>query len=179
PEAAYRADQQQTIFVQQLLQRVRSITGVQSASTVDNLPFSGNAFNGSFTIEGRPIPAATERPRAFVRVVSPDYFQAMDISMVRGNPFSDHDSAQVQGVVIINDAAARKYFPGEEPLGKRIKRGRPESKNPWLTIVGIVGSANQLSLRETTQPEIYVPYLQNPSRTFTLVTRTSVDPGTL
>ena len=178
PEASYRADQQQRVFQQQLLQKVRSIPGVQYASTVDNLPFSGNSFNSSFMIEGRPIPAVTERPRAFYRVISPDYFSAMGIHLVRGNPFSDRDTADVQGVAIINDAA-RKYWPGEDPLGKRIKRGRPESKNPWLTIVGIVGSANQLSLREETQPEIYLPYLQNTSRTFTLVARTNSDPRML
>ena len=179
PEAAYRADQQQRVFQQQLLQKVRSIPGVQYASTVDNLPFSGNAFNSSFMIEGRPIPPITERPRAFYRVIGLDYFSTMGIHLVRGNQFSDRDTVDVPGIAIINDAAARKYWPGEDPLGKRIKRGRPESKNPWLTIAGIVGSANQLSLREETQPEIYLPYLQNTSRTFTLVARTNSDPRML
>ena len=179
PEAAYQSDQQQKLFQQQLLQKVRAIPGVQFAGTVDNLPFGGNAFNGSFMIEGRPIPAVTERPRAFYRVVSPDYFTTMGISVVRGNQFTDRDTADVPGVAIINDAAARKFWPGEDPLSKRIKRGRPESKNPWLSIVGIVGSANQLSLREDTQPEIYLPYLQNASRTLTLVARTTSDPRTI
>ena len=179
PEASYKADQQQKLFVQQLLQKVRAVPGVQDASTVDNLPFSGNAFNGGFIVEGRPIPSLTERPRAFIRVVSPDYFPAMGISMREGNPFTDHDTAEVQGVAIINEAAAHKYFPSEEAVGKRIKRGRPESKNPWLTIVGVVGSANQLALGEAMQPEVYVPYLQNSSRTFTLVARTSTDPRTV
>jgi predicted permease len=179
PDAGYHADQQQRTFQQQLLQRVAAIPGVQHAGTVDNLPFSGNSFNTSFMIEGRPIPAVTERPRAFYRVISPDYFQAMGIPFRRGNQFTDRDSAEVPGVAVINDAAVRKYWPGEDPLGKRIKRGRPESKNPWLTIVGIVGSASQLSLREDSQPEIYVPYLQNTTRTFTLVARTTSDPRTV
>jgi len=103
----------------------------------------------------------------------------MGIQVNRGNQFTDRDTADVPGIAIINDVAARKFWPGEEPLGKKIKRGRPESKNPWVTIVGIVGSGNQNSLREIAQPEIYTPYLQNASRTFTLVTRTSVDPRTL
>jgi predicted permease len=175
PEGSYRTDQQQRVLHEQLLQRIRSIPGVQYASTVDNLPFSGNAFNSIFTIEGRPIPAVTERPRAFYRVIDPDYFSTMGIPFPRGNQFSDRDSAEVQGVAIINDAVARKYWPGEDPIGKRIKRGRPESKNPWVSIVGIVRAANQLSLREETQPEIYLPYLQNTSRTFTLVARTASD----
>ena len=179
PEATYKADQQQRLFQQQLLQKIRTIPGVVNAATVDNLPFSGNAFNSSFTIEGRPIPPVTERPRAYYRVVSPDYFSTMGIQVNRGNQFTDRDTADVPGIAIINDVAARKFWPGEEPLGKKIKRGRPESKNPWVTIVGIVGSGNQNSLREIAQPEIYTPYLQNASRTFTLVTRTSVDPRTL
>ena len=179
PEAAYRTEQQQRIFQQQLLQRIRAVPGVRYASTADNVPFSGNAFNSSFMIEGRPIPAVTERPRAFYRVISPDYFSTMGIPFVRGHQFTDRDSADAQGVAIINDAAARKYWPGEDPLGGRVKRGRPESKNPWLTIVGLVGSANQASLREETQPEIYVPYLQNSSRTLTLVARTDSDPRML
>jgi predicted permease len=176
PEAKYHADQQQIAFQQQLLQRVASIPGVQSAGTVDNLPFSGNSFNSSFMIEGRPIPAVTERPRAFYRVVSPNYFSAMGIPFRRGDQFNERETAEQPGVAIVNDTAARKYWPGEDPIGKKIKRGRPESKNPWLTIVGITGSASQLSLREESQPEIYVPYLQNTSRNFTLVARTTSDP---
>lgn len=178
PKVKYAEAPQQGLFEQQLLQKIRAVPGVVNAATVDNLPFSGNAFNSSFTIEGRPVPTATtERPRAYYRAISPDYFSTMGIQMVRGNQFSDRDTADVQGVAIINDVAARKYWPGEEPLGKKIKRGRPESKNPWVTIAGIVASGNQNSLRETGQPEIYTPYLQNTTPKFTLVARTSSQPS--
>ncbi len=176
PETSYSTGEQQRAFQQQLLQRIQLIPGVVHASTVDYLPFSGNAFNSSFTIEGRPIPVVTERPRAFYRVISADYFSTMGISLQRGKQFNDGDSADAQGVAIINAAAARKYWPNEDPLGKRIKRGRPESANPWVSIVGIVGSAKQLALGEDTQPEIYLPYLQNTTRNLTLVARTAPDP---
>jgi predicted permease len=179
PEAKYQADQQQRAFRQQLLQRIEAIPGVQYAGTVDNLPFSGNSFNSSFMIEGQQIPVATQRPRAFYRVITPKYFLAMGIPFRRGRPFTDRDIDTTPGAAIINDACARKYWPGDDPIGKRIKRGRPESKNPWLTIVGVTGSANQLSLREDMQPEIYVPALQNSNRTFALVVRTASDPRTL
>ena len=179
PEASYKVDQQQRNFQQQLLQKVRTIPGVVNAATVDNLPFSGNAFNSSFIVEGRPIPPVTERPRAYYRVISPDYFSTMGMQIIRGNPFTDRDTADVPGVAIINDVAARKFWPGEEPLGKKIKRGRPESKNPWVTIVGIVSSGAQNSLRESAQAEIYTPYLQNTTGTFTLVARTSTDARTM
>lgn len=179
PDAKYHAPEQQATFQKQLLERIVTIPGVKSASTVDNLPFSGNAFNTSFTIEGRPAPSASERPRAFYRVVSTNYFPTMGIQFQRGDQFTDRETADVPGVAIINDAAARKYWPGEDPIGKQIKRGRPESKNPWLRIIGIAGSAGQLSLREAVAPEIYVPYLQNTKGTFTLVVRTTSDPRTL
>src|SRR6266568_807027 len=151
PDAKYHAAQQQQNFQQQLLQRLTTIPGVQSAATVDNVPFGVNAFNTSFMIEGRPVPAVTERPRAFYRVISPNYFRTMGIPFRRGNEFTDRDSAETPGVAIINETAARKYWPGEDPIGRKIKRGRPESKNPWVTIVGIAGSASQLSLREESQ----------------------------
>lgn len=179
PESKYEAGQQQRIFQQQLLERLRAVPGVASVASVDNLPFSGNAFNSSFTVEGRPVPPVSERPRAYYRVISPDYFSTMGIRIARGNPFTDRDTADVQGVAIINDVAAQRFWPGEEPLGKKIKRGRPESRNPWVTIVGIVGSGAQNSLREIAQPEIYTPYAQETSRKFTLVARTSTDSRSL
>ena len=179
PDVRYHAAQQQALFQQQLLQRVASLPGVQYAATVDNLPFSGNAFNTSFTIEGRPTGAAIETPRAFYRVVSPNYFPALGISFQRGNQFTDRDTAEQPGVAIINETAAQRYWPGEDPIGKRIKRGRPESKNPWVTVVGIVGASRQTSLKEGSQPELYVPYLQRPGLTLTLVARTASDPRLL
>lgn len=179
PGVRYHAAQQQTVFQQQLLQRIASLPGVQYAATVDNLPFSGNALNTSFTIEGRPTGAATETPRAYYRVISPDYFPAIGIPLARGNQFTDRDTAAQPGIAIINDTAAQRYWPGEDPIGKRIKRGRPESKNPWLTVAGIVGASRQTSLKEGSAPEIYVPYLQNPGLNFTLVVRTVSDPRML
>jgi len=179
PDVRYHAPQQQTLFQQQLLQRVGSLPGVQNAATVDNLPFSGNAFNTSFTIEGRPTGPTTETPRAYYRVISPDYFPAIGIELHKGNQFTDRDTAEQPGVAIVNETAAQRYWPGVDPLGKRIKRGRPESKNPWLTVIGIVSGSRQLSLKEGSQPEIYVPYLQNPGLTFTLVARTASDPRSL
>lgn len=179
PEGRYHAVQEQTALQRQILQRMGAIPGVQYAGTVDYLPFSGSAFNSSFTIEGRPNTAPTERPRAFYRVISTDYFGVMEIPFRRGRQFTEYDTAAVPGVAIINDAAVRKYWPGEDPIGKRIKRGRPESKNPWISIVGIVGGASQNSLRDESQPEIYMPCLQSPSPAFTLVVRTTSDPEAL
>jgi putative ABC transport system permease protein len=178
-DVRYHDAQQQMLFQQRLLQRVASLPGVQYAATVDNLPFSGNSFNTSFTIEGRPTGPTMETPRAYYRVISPNYFQAIGIKPPRGNQFTNRDTAEQPGVAIINETAAQRYWPGADPIGKRIKRGRLESKNPWVTITGIVSVSKQNSLKEGSQPEIYVPYLQNPGLNFTLVARTTPEPKTL
>ncbi len=179
PEIKYREAPQQLLFQQQLLQRIGSIPGVSNAATVNNLPFSGNEAYLAFSIEGRPIPNPADRPRAYHRVVSSDYMQVMGIPFRGGRPFNDHDNADAPGVTIINEATARRYWPGEDPIGKRIKRGRPESKNPWLTIVGIIGPIRHTSLGVESQPEFYVPFLQNPDSVLTLVARTASDPRTI
>jgi len=180
PDTKYHAKDQQIQFQKQLLERITAIPGVKQAGVVDTLPFGGSAFNSSFTIDGRPVGPATGTPRAFYHVVSPTYFLAMGIPLRRGDQFTDRDTADTPGVAIINEAAARKYWAdGDDPVGKQIKRGRPESKNPWLKVIGIAGSAGQLSLREDALPEIYMPYLQNTRTTFTLVVRTSSDARTL
>ncbi|HEY0007020.1 MAG TPA: ABC transporter permease [Pyrinomonadaceae bacterium] len=178
PDNKYGEKPQQVAFQQQLTQRIGSIPGLQSAATVDNLPFSGNESNFSMTIEARPAPNASERPRAFHRTVSPQYFQTMGIPLRQGRFFTDSDTADTPGVAIINETAARRFWPNEDPIGKRFKQGRAESKNPWLTIVGIVGAVSHTALEVGSQPEVYLPFAQNPATTISLVARTNSDPRT-
>ncbi|HKC62235.1 MAG TPA: ABC transporter permease, partial [Pyrinomonadaceae bacterium] len=177
PENNYNGKEQQAALHQQLLLRIASIPGAQATATVDNLPFSGNENNTTFTIEGKPIPPAAERSRAFLRTISPDYFRAMGIPLSRGRFFTEDDRADTQAVAIINEEAARRYFPGEDALGKRIKRGRPESQNPFAVIVGIIGSTSHTALDRSAQPELYLPYLQNISPSFVLVARSATSGG--
>lgn len=171
PQSRYPEKFQQLAFQQQLLKRIGELPGVRTVGTVDNLPFSGNESNSSFTVEGRPIPDPAQRPRAFYRVISVDYLQTMGIPIRSGRTFNDHDTSDLPAVAIINESAARRFFPNEDPVGKRIKKGRPESKNPWRTIVGVVGSVSHTALNIEPQPEIYEPYLQNGGLAVTLVTR--------
>jgi putative ABC transport system permease protein len=176
PEGKYADKERQAIFQQQLVQRVAQVPGVQSVGTVDNLPFSGNEFNIGVTIEGQPPLSAAERPRVFLRNVSSNYFESMGIPLRKGRNFSDSDNAGAPLAAIINETAARRFWPNEEPLGKRLKRGRPE--NPWITVVGVVGSVSHTSLHVASQPELYLPYQQNPGHNLTLVARTTSDPKT-
>jgi putative ABC transport system permease protein len=134
-------------------------------------------LNLSVTIEGRPpVANANERPRAFFRDISPNYFQAMGIPVRQGRPFTDNDNKEAPTVVILNEAAARRFYPTEDPLGKRFKQGRAESKNPWVMVVGIVGGVSHTTLGVGSQPEVYLPFQQNPDATITLVARTKSDP---
>lgn len=176
PEGKYADKERQAIFQQQLVQRVAQVPGVQSVGTVDNLPFSGNEFNIGVTIEGQPPLSNAERPRVFLRNVSSKYFESMGIPLRKGRNFSDSDNLNVPLVAVINETAARRFWPNEEPLGKRLKRGRPE--NPWITVVGVVGSVSHTSLQVASQPELYLPYQQNPGLNLTLVARTTSDPKT-
>jgi putative ABC transport system permease protein len=176
PENKYREKHQQAAFQQQLVARIAALNGVQHAATVNNLPFSGNENNNSLTIEGRPVPIPTERPRAFWRSISPGYFQAMSIPLRQGRFFTDSDNAEAPGVSLINETAAQRFWPGEDPVGKRFKQGRPDSKNPWLTIVGVVGGVSHTALGVGAQPEIYTSFSQNPGPRITLVARTTSDP---
>jgi len=101
----------------------------------------------------------------------------MGIPLRQGRAFTDRDNVEAPGVAIINEAAARRFWGNEDPLGKRIKQGRPESQNPWVSIVGVIASTSHTALDVGAQPEIYLPYLQNISPSFALVARGSSDVG--
>jgi putative ABC transport system permease protein len=180
PENKYSEKDRQAAFQKQVVERVAEIPGVESAGAVNYLPFSGTELNASVSIEGRPpVANANERPRAFFRNISPNYFQAMGIPLRQGRPFADSDNKDAPPVVIINEAAVRRFYPTEDPLGKRFKQGRAESKNPWLTVVGIVGGVSHTALGVASQPEVYLPFQQSPGASITLVARTKSDPRSM
>jgi putative ABC transport system permease protein len=176
PENKYADKERQALFQQQLVQRIAQLPGVKAVGTVDNLPFSGNEFNAGLSIEGQPPVSAAERPRAFLRNVSPKYFESMEIPLRKGRSFADSDNGNSPGAAIVNETAAKRFWPNDEPLGKRFKRGRPDSQNPWMTVVGLVSPVSHTSLQVASQPEVYLPFQQNPGLNLTLVARTQSDP---
>lgn len=178
PESKYAGKDRQTAFQRQLVQHVADIPGVQSAATVDNLPFSGSEFNISLSMEGQPALGASERPRAFVRRVSENYFDTMKIPLRQGRAFAPTDNETTPGVAIINETAARRLWPNENPIGRRFKRGAPDSKYPWWIVVGIVGSVSHTALEVASQPEMYLLSQQAPDAKLTLIAKTSSDPRT-
>jgi putative ABC transport system permease protein len=179
---------QRIAFFDQAMKSIEALPGVESASAVNHLPLAGDIWNWSFGIEGRAVPTPAERPRAAYRVARTGYFHTMGIELVGGRDFSEQDNQQAPGVVVINETMARRHWPGEDAVGKRIKLGATESPNPWLSVVGVVKDVRQQSWTEEPANEMYLPYLQspnylnNPSPHFsylTIVVRTSADPARL
>ena len=139
-------------------ERLRAIPGVEAAGGVTLLPFGSGDSRSGFLIEGRTSPSDIP-VRAHPRLVSADYLRVMRIPLVRGRSFTDRDAERAPEVVIINETTARRFWPGEDPLGRRISF---EFASPrWLQIVGIVGDVKHGRLDVEASPEAYLPYLQS------------------
>jgi putative ABC transport system permease protein len=166
-------------FYEQMLQQVQALPGVQAAGVITQLPLTTQGLQFSFSLEGQPPLPASSLPMAAFRVISADYFRALGIPLLGGRSFTTQDSADAPAVVVINRTLAERFWPGQEPLGKRFKIGSSDSPNPWLTVVGVVGDVRQSSLDQALKPEIYVSHLQD-RRFFAiprdLVLRTTGDP---
>lgn len=172
PQTRYANEQQQVSFFQQLLPRIEAIPGVESAGTVNSLPLTGQGVGISFQIAGAPPAAPGERQECQYRVASPKYFQTMSIPLLKGRHFSDSDNLDAPGVVVINQAMARRYFPNEDAIGKRLGFGGGPF---WCEIIGVVGDVRHYKLASEAQPEAYLSSFQDPWRFATLVIRSSND----
>ncbi len=185
PSAEFPADADVTGFYDRLLDRLRRIPGVQDAGAVRALPLSGSIGDWNFDIEGRP---SNQRSiTADWQVATPGYFRAAGIPLVSGRTFGSTDDQRAPGAAIIDRAMAERFWPGENPLGQRIRihSHRDRDKDPWLTIVGVVGNVRYTTLTEPPHATWYVPEAQaraslgSPRRTLSVLVRTSGDPKAL
>jgi putative ABC transport system permease protein len=156
-----------------LLAELAAVPGMQQAAAVSELPMQGFFTPDEFSIEGRPYESSRNAPQGLFKRATPNYFQTMGIPLLRGRAFQQLDQPGAQPVVIINDQLAEQYFPGEDALGKRIKRGPPSSNAEWHTIVGIVGSIREAGMDKPAVPAFYVSQTQNPMSFLYLALRTS------
>jgi putative ABC transport system permease protein len=139
PKARYDTDEKVAHFNDQLIQRVRSLPGVEAAALGSNIPFDNNEWDSSFHLTGTPPYPPGDRPEAEVNHVTPDYFRVMGMPLLRGRAFTGDDRAGRPRSVIIDETLAQKYFPGKDPMGQHLDDNRPDEKNPPpLTIVGVV-----------------------------------------
>ena len=191
PESKYQSPQAAQ-FYERLLERMAALPGVSAAGAVEFLPMSGLDSNTGLLIEGRPKPAPSERIFAHRRVVTPDYFRALGMQLRQGRGFTTADNDKAPRVAIINETLARRYWPGENPIGKRAAldletmRFYPDRAPDFdlalglREIVGVVADVRHAGLAGETVPEFYAPLAQRPTRDMTLVVRTAADPaGTL
>ena len=149
-----------------------------SAGVVNSLPIAGFQGASLIAIEGRPAPKSLAAGMIVgQRVISPDYFKTMGTALLAGRDFTDRDAETAPRVAIINQAFAHRYFPNDDPLGKRIKID--EQGEPWQTIVGVTASIHHAGLSVEADPEIFSPYLQNSWSTMAFVVRTQGNPQNL
>jgi putative ABC transport system permease protein len=168
----YPEPQQILTFYTQLLDRLQTLPGAQAVAANSTLPLSGVDTDTSFMIEGRPEPPPNQKPVAWHNEISPDYFRAMGMRLIKGRVFTDRDDEKSPSVVIISEAMAKRYWPDEDPLGKQIGSG----PGHWREIVGVVKDVKHFGLDADTPPSMYLPVRQVPSRGMTLVVRTAGEP---
>jgi putative ABC transport system permease protein len=174
PRGKYKLDQQVATFFQQLIERVQALPGVQSAAATNYLPLAGSNETTGIAIEGRPAPPPGQILEVNYRSVSAGYFRTMRIPVLRGRSFNEQDTATSTPVALVDGVAAQRFWPGEDPVGKRV-RSNENPANPWATIVGVVGNVRH-ELNEEPKPDIYFPHAQQTARGMVLVVRTTTDP---
>jgi putative ABC transport system permease protein len=144
-----------------LVQRVRAVPGVVAATLSNDLPLDGSAGAVFYTAEGQPAVNAQNIPRAYIHAVSPDFFATLGIPLTQGRTFMDNELIPQATAVIVSDQVVKRFWPGQDPIGKRIKFGAVDSNNPWLSIVGVAGDVKYRGLPEnpTKDPDVYTPFV--------------------
>ena len=177
PEVGYDSDDRRRAFVNDLLPRIGALAGVQRVAVVSSLPLGGGVSVNIIAIEGAPPPLPGRNPDAGFIVTSTGYFETMGIPLRKGRVFDEHDGQPgSERVVIVNETLASRHWPGQDPIGKRLRLGDAASTQPWMTVVGVVGDVRQRSLDTPIRAAMYVPHLQRPLRGFSVIVRTAGPP---
>ena len=180
PEVRYPSEKRAP-FYSELISRIKALPGVQSASNTVPLPLSGDRFALSFEIDGRPV-AKADQPSSEFAVIGNDYFRTMGIPLLKGRDFNEQDQHNSTPVIIVNQAFAQRFFPGEDAIGKHIKPGistYDDEKAQMREIVGVVGNVKLKNLSDELRVAVYTPQTQIPFSEMTVVVRTTNDPHTI
>jgi putative ABC transport system permease protein len=179
PKVQYPDNPSQIRFFNETQRRIAALPGVHAAGFSTILPLAGTNSDSSFAIEGRPADDKSPSPDEEKREVSPDYFRALQTPLLKGRFFTDADNPDAPPVIIVNQTFAKKFWPDQEPLGKRIVMGGMSDKPNWITVVGVVGDMRHFGLDVDPKPEMYVPFAQDPYFTAIFVIRSTQDTGSL
>ena len=164
-------------FYGRLLDRIRTLPGVESAATTTGVLQPVVTSSGVFSIEGKPDPPPGQQVEFPLEVVSPGFFETLRIPLAAGRTFGDQDHADAPPVVVINETLAQYGWPGQSAVGRRIKGGTAASDGPWLTVIGVIRDVRRAEVTRAIRPELYFPSLQGTPRTQMVVVRTAGDPA--
>lgn len=182
PESRYSAPNRQAAFFKEAIRRIEALPGVESVAAADSVPLLTND-TGSVSVEGRPEPKLggvwiqAERPK-----ITPGYFRAMGIPLLRGRTFTWADNETSLPVAIVSEAAARLYWPNEDAIGKRVsvdEDDESEGRIVWRQVIGVVGDVRQDGLADKVRPSVYTPFSQLPTPFAALIVKCRIDPGSL
>ncbi len=160
--------------------RVAALPGAEAVGAGFSFPIDGSNRNSSFSAQDKPVPPSHDQlPSAAMVPISPGYFTALGTALRRGRLFTAADAAGAAPVAIVNETLADRIWPGENPIGKRLKQGWPERPGDWREVVGVVADMKFNGLTYSTPMQVYMPFAQDPPDSFTLLVRTTVDPASL
>jgi putative ABC transport system permease protein len=167
-------------FYRDLVDRARALPGVSAAAAVSYLPLSREGARYSFSVEGQPFPEPQERPSSSFNVVTPGYFGTLGIPLLQGRDFTGQDGWNAPGVVVVNQTLARRFWPNESAVGKRLTfDDDPDEPSDWMTVVGVVRDSRHRSLVDEIMPQIYAPEAQVGLEEMALLVRTPLAPATV
>ena len=164
------------LFYDECVARVEAVPGARSAALTMSLPITGASWDSVFFAFDKPVPSRADLPQSDCIPVSPTYFETMGMRLLRGRSFAATDTAESAPVVVINETLARRIWPGEDPVGKRLKRGRSESDEPWSEVIGVVNDIKLNGVERPTSMQIYLPYEQEARTSLAVVVRTQDHP---
>lgn len=179
PESDYQEHWQRVEFSRRILEKVKNLPGVKSAGTTTNAPLTIATWDSGYTVEGKPPLNTAETPMTSHRLVSPAYLETLGVTLLSGRLIEERDQAAAAPVVVISKEFAKRAWPDEDPIGKRVKPGRqPDPATPWFTVVGVVDDVKEDRFNfRIDRPVWYLPYAQrNSSQPLILVARTAGDP---
>ena len=177
PATKYKEDWQRINFFREVSNRGSNMAGVQTIALGQSRPPDFLQSNLDFLIKGQPPLGPGQTPRAAYMPVSHNYFATLGVPLIKGRMFTESDKEKTPDAAIINETAARRFFPNQDPVGQQIRMGSdPNSDDPWSTVVGIVGDVKYRGLDADAGPTIYHPYPQNPPQGMYVFVRTTNDP---
>jgi putative ABC transport system permease protein len=198
PQKKYSSEDLRASFYTRLLEQLRALPGVESVAAASGLPLGNNGWQTSFTIDGQPPPPPSQVPLMEACLVTPDYFKAMNIPVLRGRAYNDRDDRShlagkdlsklteneraIAGVksIVIDEEFARRHWPNEEAVGKRVRLGGSDPRAPVLEVIGVVGRVKMESLNQNSdRVQGYFPYAQLPQSGMTVIIKSSSDPTQL